>query len=130
MVILVPFVLFGFRNTIAVFLSAKEMQSSSVFSFLVFFATLGAFPSLSSQSDPIRQSLFVILKCIVLLFPLPSVVFGVSAQGRRVEMSLFLDHSVSCTPSLRSVPSSRGTLPTFRSGCCFTMYVWMIIITR
>ena len=44
MVILVPFVLFGFRSTIAVFLSAKEMQSSSVFSFLVFFATLGAFP--------------------------------------------------------------------------------------
>ena len=130
MVILVPFVLFGFRSTIAVFLSAKDMQSSSVFSFLIFFATLGAFPFLSSQSDPIRQSIFLILKCIVLLLPLPSVVFGVSAQGRRVEMSLFLDRSASCTPSLRSAPSSRATLPTFRSGCCFTMFVWMIIITR
>ena len=98
MVILVPFVLFGFGSTIAVFLSAKDVQSSSIFSFLFFFATLGAFPCLSSQSDPIRQSIFLILKCIVLLFPLPSVVFGVSAQGRRVEMSFFLDHSAGCTP--------------------------------
>ncbi|KAK8826851.1 hypothetical protein WA556_004438 [Blastocystis sp. ATCC 50177/Nand II] len=76
MVLSIPFLFFGFRRTIANHLEVPFVLKLSFIDHILFLSVM----------DQMQQAFFLLLKCLIVLVPLPSSLFGMSTSCKKRQL--------------------------------------------